>query len=426
LKGVVRWRLGDDPVRTIWSRRRAPILALLAANAVSETGNVLAFVAIPWFVLQTTGSAARTGLTGAAFLLAAAVAGVFGGPVVDRVGFRRSSIVADLAGAATVALIPLLYHLVGLLFWQLLALVFIGGFLDAPGHTARQGLVPDLAGRAGMGIERANSAFQGIQHASFLLGPPIAGLLIASFAPGNVLWIDAATFVVSAALVAAVVPSTAPRSGAAGVERRRAGRYLADLSEGLAFIGRDRLVVWMFGIGVVANSLALPLFAVALPFYARQTYGSAVDLGLMLGGFGSGALAGTVLYGAVGHLLPRRVTLVSAISLLGLPLWVLVAVPALWVAIGALFVAGFALGPPNPLIYSVLQERTPPRMLGRVLGAGVSLSMVGAPVGMVACGYAVEILGPGPALAGISACYLAVGLLSLLSPALHELDKARS
>jgi putative exporter of polyketide antibiotics len=74
----------------------------------------------------------------------------------------------------------------------------------------------------------------------------------------------------------------------------------------------------------------------------------------------------------------------------------------------------------------VLQERTPPWMLGRVLGAGVSLSMVGAPAGMVLCGYALEILGLRPTLVGISACYLAVGLLALLSPALHELDKARS
>lgn len=411
----------DDPLRISGPRRRVPILALLAANAVSETGNVLAFVAIPWFVLQTTGSAVKTGLTGAAFLLAAVMAGVFGGPVVDRLGFKRASIVADLAGAVTVALVPLLYHTVGLLFWQLLVLVFLGGFLDAPGHTARQSLVPALAGRAGMGIERANSAFQGIQYASFLLGPPLAGLLISLFAPGNVLWIDAATFVVSAALVGALVAAPALR---ADTGAQRAGRYLAELAEGVAFIRRDRLVVWMFGIGVVANSLVLPLFAVVLPFFAREAYGSAVDLGLMLGGFGSGALAGTVLYGIFGGRLPRRATLVAAISLLGVPFWVLVATPPLGLAIGALFVAGFALGPPNPLTYSVLQERTPPRMLGRVLGAGVSLSMVGAPAGMVLSGYVLEILGLRPTLVGISACYLAVGLLALLSPALHELDKA--
>jgi len=402
--------------------RSAPILALLGANAVSETGNVLAFVAIPWFVLQTTGSAARTGLTGAAFLLAAVVAGVVGGPIVDRLGFKRTSIVSDLAGAITVALIPLFHLTIGLAFWQLLVLVFLGGFLDAPGHTARQSLVPDLAGRAGMRIERANSAFQGIQHASFLLGPPLAGVLIALLTPGNVLWIDAATFVFSAALVSALVPSVAPPSGGAS-ELQRARGYLVELAEGITFIRRDRLVLWMFGIGVVANFLVLPLFAVVLPFYADETYGSAVNLGLMLGGFGGGALAGTVFYGAFGHLLPRRATLVAAIVLLGLPFWVLIATPSLGVTMGTLFVAGFGLGPPNPLTFSVLQERTPPRMLGRVLGAGVSLSMVAVPVGMVLCGYALEFFGLRLTLAGISGCYLAVGLLSFLSPALRELDK---
>ncbi|MDQ3865045.1 MAG: MFS transporter, partial [Actinomycetota bacterium] len=321
------------------------MLALLGANAVSETGNVLAFVAIPWFVLQTTGSAARTGLIGGAFLLAAVLAGVVGGPVVDRVGFRRTSIVADLAGALTVASIPLLYHTIGLAFRQILLLVFLGGLLDALGHTARQSLVPDLAGRAGMRIERANSAFQGIQHASFLVGPPLAGLLIAVFTPSNVLWVDAATFVVSAGLVAALLPSVVPRSGTAAAELRGVGRYLTDLAEGITFIRRDRLVFWMFGIGIVANFFVLPLFAVVLPVYAEQIYGSAVDLGLMLGGFGSGALAGTVFYGTLGHLLPRRTTLVSAIVLMGLPFWVLVAAPSLGLTIGALFAAGFTLGP---------------------------------------------------------------------------------
>ena len=129
--------------------------------------------------------------------------------------------------------------------------------------------------------------------------------------------------------------------------------------------------------------------------------------------------------GVVGHLLLRRATLVSAMVLIGLPFWVLVATPSLVVTMGALFVAGFELGPPNPLTYSVLQKRTPLRMLGRVLGAGVSLSMGSVPVGMVLCGYALEFAGLRLTLAGISACYLIVGLLSFLSPALHELNRLR-
>jgi MFS family permease len=141
----------DDPVRTTGPRRRAPILALLGTNAVSETGNVLAFVAIPWFVLQTTGSAARTGLTGAAFLLAAVMAGLFGGPIVDRTGFKRASIVADLAGAVTVALIPLLYHTTGLLFWQLLVLVFLGGSWTRPGTRPARASSPTSQGGQGWG-----------------------------------------------------------------------------------------------------------------------------------------------------------------------------------------------------------------------------------------------------------------------------------
>jgi membrane protein implicated in regulation of membrane protease activity len=62
-------------------------------------------------------------------------------------------------------------------------------------------------------------------------------------------------------------------------------------------------------------------------------------------------------------------------------------------------------------------------MLGRVLGAGASLSMVGVLTGMVLCGYVLEIVGLRLPLAGISACYLAVGLLLFLTPALRELDK---
>jgi MFS family permease len=130
---------------------------------------------------------------------------------VDRLGFKKASVVADLASGATVAAIPLLYHTIGLAFWQLLVLVFAGGFLDARGLSARQSIVPDLARRAGMRIERANFAFEGIAHFSSLLGPPLAGILIITLTPSNVLIVDAASFAFSAAVVGALVPSPATR-----------------------------------------------------------------------------------------------------------------------------------------------------------------------------------------------------------------------
>ena len=139
--------------------RRLPVFALLSANAVSMTGNAMSNVALPWFVYETTGSTAKLGLTFAVIGLANILAAFFGAPVVDRLGYKRSSVLADVLSGAAVALVPLLYATVGLAFWQLLALVFLGGVVDAPGTTARQSMLPGLAGGARMSKERANSAF---------------------------------------------------------------------------------------------------------------------------------------------------------------------------------------------------------------------------------------------------------------------------
>ena len=184
------------------------------------SGSTLTLIAVPWFVLQTTGSAAKTGLTGVFSALPFIVAGIFGGALVDRVGFKRMSVIGDITSGLTIALIPLLYHTVGLAFWQLLALTFLGNLFDTPGNTGRQSLVPDLAAMAGMRLERANAFVQSVPRVATLFGPPIAGVLIALIGASNVLWLDAATFAASALLIGAFVP---PRA-AAETGGRGAGR----------------------------------------------------------------------------------------------------------------------------------------------------------------------------------------------------------
>lgn len=399
--------------------RRLPLLALLGVSAVSTTGNVLTFVAVPWFVLQTTGSAAKTGLAGGAMALAAVVSGLLGGPLVDRFGFKRSSIAADVGSAVPVALIPLLHHGPGLSFWQLVALVFLGSLVDSPGVTARESLIPDLARVAGTPVERANAAYQATQRASMLLGAPLAGVLTAFFGASNVLLLDAATFAGSAAVIALAVPArlgtrerpvVAPRPG-----------YLVDLAEGLRFIRRDRTIRALVIAAVIANLLLDPVSTVISPVLSDQVYGSVAGLGVMLAGFGGGAVAGAALFGLAGHRLPRRGTFVGALAAAGPPLWVLATVPPLPVAVGALFAAGVAIGPVNPLLYTILQERCPTALRGRVLGAFVALAMAAVPAGAVLSGYAVELFGLRPTLMGISACYSALILGLWWVPAFREM-----
>ena len=98
---------GKDVTRGRADRR--PVYALLTAGGISQVGNMMTIVAGPWFVLQTTGSAAKTGLVGAAFALGLLVP-IIGGPLIDRLGFRRGSVLADVVSGATVALIPALHR----------------------------------------------------------------------------------------------------------------------------------------------------------------------------------------------------------------------------------------------------------------------------------------------------------------------------
>src|SRR5688572_18551527 len=115
---------------------RTGFVALVSANAVSNLGNVVAVVALPWFVLDTTGSPARAGLVAFATTLPLAVGALVGSSLVDRIGVRRASIVADLGAAAAIGAIPLLHETGRLSFGALLACALAAGAFEAPGRAA--------------------------------------------------------------------------------------------------------------------------------------------------------------------------------------------------------------------------------------------------------------------------------------------------
>jgi MFS family permease len=394
--------------------RRLPIYALLAANAVSQTGNVVTTLAVPWFVLQTTGSPARTGITLFATTLPMVLAGFFGGALVDRVGHKRMSILSDLASGVTVACIPLLHGTTGLSFGGLLLLVFLGTLLDAPGMTARRAILPDLATMAGVPLERANAAYQAIMRGSRLLGAPLAGLLIATVGASGALWVDAASFAVSAAVVALCVPTL-------HLSTESDEPYLRQIADGIRFIRRDRLVRVLVIAVAVTNAIDAPL-AVAFPVYADQVYGSATALGLIIGASGAGALVGTFIYGAIGHRLSRRRTFIVCFIGAALLLAVFVPLPPLPVVIAASAGIGIVAAPLNPVLDTVFQERVPAQLRGRVFGTITATAWVAMPLGVLIGGYLLDRIGLRPTLTLIAACYLIATVSMLFSRTLHEMD----
>jgi MFS family permease len=402
---------GDLP-----GRIQAPVLALLAATSVSLLGSQLTLVALPWFVLQTTGSAAQTGLAGSFAALPALLVGIFGGALIDRVGYKRISIAADLVSGIGIGLVPLLYVTVGLAFWQLLGLVFLGALLAVPGLTARRSLLPELARLARFRLESVNAAFEGINYFAQLLGPALAGLLVVWLAAANVLWLDAASFAASAGLVALMIPVAAMPMRPAG------GRYLAAVAAGLRFLRRDRLLLALAITLALTNLLSAPLIAVLLPVYTQAQSGNPADLGLMIAAFGAGSLGGAVGYGTLGHRLPRRATWIAAFLVHPLIFWVLALAPPPPVLAGVLAFSGLVGGGLNPMLVTIRHQRIPAEMRGRVFSTFTAIASGAQPLGMALGGVAVDSIGLRPTAIVLATCAQLVGISLFFVPALRELD----
>jgi len=397
---------------------RTPITALLIANAISLLGSMLTLIALPWFVLQTTGSAAKTGITGGFVALPAFIVGIFGGTLVDRLGYKRSSVIADVVSGIGIASIPLLYHTIGLAFWQLLALVFVGNLLAIPGLTARRAMLPELATLARWRLEGVNASFEGVQYLALLLGPPIAGLLIAIIGTSNVLWLDAASFAASAVIVSVLIPRVA-----SGMKNAARGKYRDELIAGLHFLRGDHLLLAL-AIGLaVGNMLSSPLFGVILPVFARQAYGNAAKLGIIVAADGAGLVIGAVLYGVIGHRLPRRALWIAAFLVTPLPWITLVFTPSLPLIAGALALGSILSGPTNPMLVTIRHERIPQALRGRVFSTFSAIATAAQPMGLAVGGFAVEAFGLKGTIIVLIFAELALGVAMLFIPALHEMNR---
>jgi len=399
-------------------RHSLPLYAFFIANSVSLIGNVFSAIAIPWFVLQTTGSATQTGITGFFTILPVVVAGFFGGTIIDRLGYQRTSVIADLASGLTTALIPLLHFTLGLEFWQLMILVFLGALLDTPGSTARSALLPELAERAGMPMERAAALNHVIERGARLVGAPLAGLLIGIIGTANVLWLDAFSFAVSAGLIGFI--RLAPHPGDPSLV---SGNYWDDLVAGLRFIANNSLLLAMVIMIMLTNFLDSIFGGVVRPVYVNQVFGRATELGLLIAANGGGAVIGGLLFAAIGPRLPRHATFVAAFVLTGLTFWIYALHPPLAVLVGAVVVSSIGAGPLNPIIDAVEFEQIPPTMRGRVLGVVTSGAWIAMPLGMLLGGVLVDRLGTFWVLIGIGVTYLIATLSMAVIPAMRAMDR---
>jgi MFS family permease len=402
-------------------RNQRPLIGLLAANAISQFGNTFSLIAIPWFVLETTGSASQTGISVATGVVPFVIVGILSGSIVDRIGYKRASVISDLFSFVSSLLIPVLYVTRGLEFWQLLVLVFIGAFFDSPGISARQALLPELAQMADVSHERANTAYSLIRRFAGLLGPPAAGIVLAATGATNLLFFNAITFAVSALIVAIAIPDLAVHRAEGAPSSAR--EYLQDIQDGFHYLASNRLLIWLVVTGSIGSLIAEPLYTVILPVYANEVLGSAAKLGFMYSALAAGSILGNFLYLAIEARIPRGVIQIGGFAVRALAFSVMVFLPDWWVIAVALFIGAVALEPVNPMLMSILQEQVPPGMRARIYGVGSALFVVTAPIGIVAYGFLISSLGMEQTLAIFVVLNLALPVIMLCVPALRHIPR---
>jgi predicted MFS family arabinose efflux permease len=407
-------------------RSRTALYGWLASETVSLTGTRVSMVALPWFVLGTTGSPARTGVAAFAEMAPYVVAKAVAGPLVDRLGPRRITVAADLASVLAVGTIPVLHALHLLTFPLLLLAVAVAGTLRGPGDGAKQALVPAVAAAADVPLERATGLAGAVERLASTLGAACAGVLVAAVGAAPALVVDAASFAVSAGLVAATVPGRG-RTSRGEATGGRSGSYLSELREGWDFLRRDPVLVGIVAMVATTNLLDAAYSSVLVPVWARHSGGGAATVGLLFAVFAGGSVLGSLLAATYAARLPRLATYVVGFVVAGLPRFVVLALGVPLPGVLAVAVAGgVAAGFLNPILGAVIYERIPAPLVGRVTSLNTSLCWAGIPFGGVLGGLLVTAVGLSPALLAVGAAYFVATMLPVLQPRWRQIDEHRS
>lgn len=415
--------LGASTEQPCTARNLRPLAGLLAAMAVSLSGTRISAIALPWFVLVTTGSAVQTGLVAFCEMVPYVIVKALTGPLTDRVGPRLVSWTTDAVSAVAAALVPLLNVADALSFPALLMLVAVIGAARGPGDLAKEIMVPEAADHARIPLERATGMSGVTERLASTAGPAIGGALLALVGPVAGLALNAASF----ALGSLIIGVTLPRGvGLADPSVERGSGYWRRLGEGCTFLRGDPLLLTVIVMVAVTNLLDAAFTSVLLPVWAKESGQGPAAIGLAGSAMGAAAVAGSLIAAAVAHRLRRRPVFFVGFLLAGAPrFFVLASEAPLWAVVTVFAVAGLGAGFINPIIGTVFFERIPRRLLGRVGALGDATAWTGIPLGGLLAGAAVTSFGLLPVLiAGGTAYVLAIGLAGLRRE-WREMDRPR-
>jgi len=393
-------------------RESAAFRWLFTGQAVSQVGTQVTRVAVPLQVYAITRSSLDVGLIGLAGFLPLVVCGLYGGSIADAVD-RRKLVLVTSTTAMVVSVILLVQAVlqtnrVSVLF----ACVAVQAAFAAVDSPARRAIIPQLV--PAEQLPTANTLAYGSMQLALIVGPLLAGMVVGAGGFGWAYAIDVASFV-GAFCTAVRLPSLPPGAGA-----RRAG--LASVVEGLRFLAARPVVLMTFVADLIAMIFGAP--TALFPALAYGQYGGGAEtVGLLYAAFAVGAVAATLLGGAIGRVHRHGLGVMLSIAAWGVAITLFGLASTLWLGLLLLALAGAADAVSAVYRSTILQVATPPGLQGRLQGVFIVVVAGGPRLGDLESGAVAAAFTPRMSVvSGGLACLAGIGLLALAVPAFLRYD----
>lgn len=397
--------------------RNRNIALLFGAQVVSIGGDLVLFIALPFWMYQLTGSAMATGFMFAALtlpqLLFSPIAGVF----VDRLDRKRVMIISDVLRAGLV----LCYLFVNSVeqVWIIYLIAFAESAVSQFFRPSVMAVVPTLV-RGEEELTRANAALGASWAIGQLAGPALGGLLVASFGPHAAALFDAGTYLVSALFVVGIAIPARAQAVTKLVGAGQAVREIVrELMQGIRVaLGRPVLRGVFAALGLLF--LSQGIVNVLLVVIINQLWGvGAQEFGYIVSAQGVGGVIGTLLVGAIAsRVTPRALVLVGGVTA-GLIFLIMVNQPLWYVAMGLIVLLGIAVVTFDVGLTTLLQLGSDDENRGRVSGLMQTVMAAAQLISIGATSLLAERLGAVALLDLAGVLFLCGGLVILLIPAAH-------
>lgn len=345
----------------------------LLSFGTSLLGNSITAIALPLLVLFTTGSPLGAGVVAIAAAVPSALAGLFMGSLIDRINRRVAAILSDVISAVALLILPIIDLTSGLSLGWFIAVAILNSFGDVPGITAREAMLPAVAANARLEPARLIGLREALSGICLLVGPGIAGILVAALEPVAVMWMTsgiaalAAVFTLGVPAQASVLPEESPQ------ETRQ--KTPGSVFSGLVIILRSPLLRMMVLLGLALGTVLAATQGMVIPVHFAFG-GQPQYVGFVLSALAAGLLVGGALFAGLSSRLPRRSWFFAGVSVIAVGFVVIAVLGPVWSIFVGAGLVGFGGGAVNAVVGLTFVENVDDDKRGKVLGAQNALLTV--------------------------------------------------